>query len=220
MIQVKTLQLGNAKSNCYIVFNDKKETIIVDAGDNASQIIEFIELNKLKPLAILATHAHFDHISAVSELKKNYGIPFYIHNEDAKLLTQLNMYRHFIAKESFMEVPTIDVNLLGGENLGIGDFNINVIHTGVHTQGHCCFVIENAVFTGDILFKGRLDGTINKDKFVESYRKAINSILLLPETTKIFPGHGRSSSIAIELNSNNKLKELLKNECIYKTNCL
>lgn len=219
-MKIHTIQVGKAKSNCYIISNQKSDALIIDPGDNPSSIIEYLKLSEITPLAILSTHAHFDHVSAVTDIKRKYEIPFFLHKDEMKLLSQLNMYRHFIAKESFVEVPAVDVELFGGENLQIGDFKITVLHTGVHTLGHSCFLIENVIFTGDILYSGKLDGTINKDKFVEKYRKAINSILLLPETTNIFPGHGRSSSIAVELKTNQELKELLQYECNHKTNCL
>lgn len=219
-MKIHTIQVGKAKSNCYIISSDNGEAIIIDSGDNAMEIIDYLEKSFLKPLAIFATHAHFDHISAVSEVKKRFSIPFYIHKDETKLLSQLNMYRHFIAKESFVEVPTVDFELFGSENIGIGDFNISIIHTGVHTTGHSCFLIDNAIFTGDILYKGKLDKTINKDNVIEKYRDALNSILILKGTTNIFPGHGGSSSIAEELKSNQELKELLQHECNHKKNCL
>ena len=86
MITIKQVITGKWKENCYIVYNSNKETFIIDPGNNASDIIQFVKENDLKILAILNTHAHYDHIGGIYELKETFSVPFYLHSEDQKLL--------------------------------------------------------------------------------------------------------------------------------------
>lgn len=220
MIKVHTIQVGSAKSNCYIIYNDNSESIIIDAGDNAPQISDFLKSNQLKPIAILATHAHYDHISAVSELKLKFDVPFYMHHADAKLVSQVNMYRHFIANEPLVKIPIVDNFYKNNETLNFGNIKVKIIHTGIHTAGHCCLLINNALFTGDILYKGRIDNTINQNLVMDQYDDLLNRICKLPVMTQIYPGHGQPGNIPEVLKLNIELKELIRDECEHKTSCI
>jgi len=193
---VEILQVGQLKTNCYLFSNNN--TIIIDPGDDAEFIINRITDLKLKPVLILATHGHFDHILAATELKLAYGIPFCISKEDFPIVKRMkNTAYHFTGIKSDPP-PIVDKYLKPDEVLELG---LEVMETPGHTPGSLCFYSkkEKLIFTGDTVFAegsyGRTD-LPGGDK--DEITKSIKKILSLPSETKIYPGHGKSSTVKQE----------------------
>ena len=92
MLNIKRFKTGNWQENCYIVQNSSNDGLIIDPGENYDEIAEYINENKINVLAIINTHAHYDHIGAVSILKDALEIPFYLHSKDSRLLKSANLY--------------------------------------------------------------------------------------------------------------------------------
>lgn len=92
-LRISCFKNGVWKQNCYLVANQFNEALLIDPGSDLEGICSLISSLKVNPVAILNTHAHYDHIGAVSGLIKRYGIPFYLHAMDKKLLKQANLYR-------------------------------------------------------------------------------------------------------------------------------
>lgn len=197
-ISLDCIRVGMLETNCYLVSNDEnKEAVITDPGDSAGFIAQCIEERGVKPVAILLTHAHADHILALEEIREKYDIPVYVHEADEDML-----------KDGYKNLGNIsihltdkDVKLKGGEKLIIGGMEIQTLHTPGHTPGGCCYYFPEGgfVLAGDTMFFrswGRTDfpGGNERD-LMESIRK---KLLPLPENTLVYPGHERATDIKSE----------------------
>ena len=210
MLNIKTIKTGKWRENCYIIHNLSKSGLIIDPGENYNEIIKYINNYNINVLAIINTHAHYDHICAVSTLKETLKIPFYLHSKDNRLLKSANLYRMLFEGEQTISVPSVDFFLDNcNKPLIFNDIEIKVIETPGHTEGSVCFQIDNYLFTGDTLFKkdiGRVDlPGGNKTKLI----KSLKQLSKLPAGMELYPGHGNSTTIRYVLENNAKLKGLI-----------
>ena len=152
-IKIRSVLVSECYTNCYLCMNtETKEGFIVDPGDDELKISANVSHIEMKPVAILLTHGHFDHIGAVEKLKKRYDIPVYASEVEDRLLldNRANL-------SSMFGEPTMicaDKFLRDGENVNIAGFDIKFILTPGHTPGSGCYYIadENVLFSGDTLF--------------------------------------------------------------------
>lgn len=208
MLKVEQFILGIWKENAYILHNDEV-ALIIDPGENAPDIINKIETLGIKPLAILCTHAHFDHVGAVYELKETYKIPFYLHSKDKRLLRQANLYRKFAGDNNIYRTPSIDYFLDDMKDLKIKDFNIKVIYTPGHSKGSVSFLIDELIFSGDILFEDNIGRTDLPGGNKVSLQTTLKLLFKNYTSYKFLPGHGNAFVLANLLESNFKLKSFL-----------
>lgn len=202
-LKIITLVVGQMQENCYLVYDSKSlNTVIIDPGDDADYIERIIADNKLIPKLIIATHGHFDHIMAVMELRLAYNIPFKIHKNDEFLVKNMqSSAKHFLGITTDPP-PIIDGFLNPKSGIKIDSIQLETIETPGHTPGSCCFYLkkENILFTGDLLFA---DGGVGRTDFsysdAEKLKKSIKKVFSLPLITQILPGHGRSSTLAVEI---------------------
>ncbi len=210
-VTIYTFNSNKWNQNCYLIINEKQETLIIDPGEGTKGITSFIKNNELKPLGILNTHAHFDHIFSVKELQNRLCVNFYLHSKDLKLLKRANLYGTVFNSTELIKIPEVDFyidNLT--RPLQLGNFNIEFLHTPGHTDGSICLLIDDYLFTGDVLFKneiGRIDlpgGDNNK------MNKSLKLLAQLSPHLKIYPGHGESTMMEDELKSNSKFIAAIK----------
>lgn len=193
---IKTLPVGYLQANCYIVMNEaSKEAVILDPGGDASIIKKEIEALGANVKMILLTHAHRDHIEATEELHKLYGVKVLMHKEEEKYMDLDNYV--------YGKLPKIYEFIVDGEELEFADLNIKCIHTPGHTKGGICFLIGENLFTGDTLFNGSIGRTdfIGGD-FNEIIKNIVEKILVLPNNTVVYPGHGPSTTVIYEKTRN------------------
>lgn len=206
--------VGPLEVFCYVYYDeDSKEAVIIDPGDFDNQITSSIEKLGLNIKYILATHAHPDHILGVDKFREIYRAPFLMHKEDYKFFQKPENYITF-KLWGFPEIPKASSLFEDGELIKIGKKILKVIHTPGHSPGSVCFweEEEGILFTGDTLFVqgiGRADLPGGNYKLMmESIRKRL---LILPEETKIYPGHDYgpkpTSTIEEELKFNPFLQE-------------
>jgi glyoxylase-like metal-dependent hydrolase (beta-lactamase superfamily II) len=208
---VQVIPTGKWRENCYLLWNRDRELLIFDPGSDASDIVTFIDGNQLRPLAILNTHGHYDHVGAVKALQEKYAISFYLHERDFKLLKQANFYRGIFDGDLPVEIPVVDFPITDETlHIEIGGFEIEVIVTPGHTGGGVCFKIGNDMMTGDTLLRGKIGRADlpggNSHQLLNSLRR----ICQYDGQTTIYPGHGVKSSIAEELKSNMELIEAIQ----------
>ena len=152
-LAIRMMVLGPVQTNCYFLINeDTKEVLIVDPADRAQKIIEWINSEGLKPVAILLTHGHFDHIMGVQGVKKEYGIPIYASKDEVEVLanpqinvsTMMGAYLSMKADELFSD----------GDVLELAGMKLKVISTPGHTIGSVCFYMEEekVLISGDTLW--------------------------------------------------------------------
>ncbi len=212
VIFVEQIINGKLRENCYLVYDDKNNALIIDPGDEGEKIIGCVETKKLNVLAVLNTHAHYDHIGAINAVKVKFSVPFYLHSSEVNFLKSGKFYSRLLGgnsgREEFFETP--EVNFYLDEinfPLRLNDFCIHIIFTPGHSPGSVCFLIENNLFTGDTLFKnavGRIDlPGGNELELINSLKK----LSKLSAEIKIYPGHGKTSTLADELLTNEYFKE-------------
>jgi glyoxylase-like metal-dependent hydrolase (beta-lactamase superfamily II) len=196
-----TMQLGMVQTNCYLVWNDDtREAFVVDPADRADVIAMKLRQNQLTLKAILLTHGHFDHMMAVPELKKMFGVPVYAGEAEKPLLLDsgANLSLGWGGKAVEFEA---DYSLKDGQVIRIADFDITVIATPGHTVGGVCYYLkeEGQLFAGDTLFRrsyGRTDlETGNTVSLMKSIRE---KVLVLPPETYVYPGHDSATTIEYE----------------------
>lgn len=200
------IPLGPLGTNCFIVMNEKKECIIVDPGEEGAKLIQFIKKNGLKPLAVLLTHAHFDHIGAVDDVRDAFDIEAYIHEKEKKWLADpiLNGSQYFMMGNATKQRPAEHIISEEGA-LKIGDFVFEVFETPGHSPGSISFYLRDAgyLFSGDVLFKRSIGRTDLAGGNMDVLMKSIEQkILTLPHNTIVFPGHGEITLIEDEVDYN------------------
>lgn len=197
-MQIKTLSLGQLKTNCYILYNDKN-CIVVDPADDTNFISETIEKLDIKPIAIVATHGHFDHNLAAGELQLIYKVPYYIHKNDLFLLKEINSSVKYWLKINLQiflpeKIKYLDENT----NLKLGTEKIEIIPTPGHTPGSICLKTTNEIFTGDTLFKGDIGRYDFSYSSKEQIKASLLSLMKLPKHLIVYPGHGETTTIGNE----------------------
>ncbi len=196
---IEKLELGPFTSNCYIVGDEaNKEGIVIDPGAEANTILQKVEDLGLEVKLIVLTHSHMDHVGALKEIKEATDAEVAIHTDDAKSLQARNPLGA-VFRLSLQAPPPPDRLLKGGDSIDIGDLHFLVLHTPGHTPGGICLLGEEVVFTGDTLFNfgiGRFDMPGG------SGSQLMNSIhtklMVLPDNTVVYPGHGPNTTIGTE----------------------
>lgn len=190
------------ETNCYIVFDqESKETMVVDPAGDVDRIIEMINILQGNLKYIFLTHCHGDHIAGVKELREKMGGKVLIHRLDAEGLNNKE-----INLTEFMDgLPEIEIDadsrLDDGDLIHVGNLEFKVIHTPGHTEGGCSLYLESEklLFSGDTLSRGTWGRTdLPTSDFDEIMDSIINKLLVLPDDTIVYPGHGKSTMIENE----------------------
>lgn len=194
---IRALPNGKWKQNCYLVSDDTTGlALVIDPGSDAPFIQQQLLHHTLTPVAILNTHAHYDHIGAVAALMLHYKIPFYLNSADVKLLKQANLYKFLFDSKESVVIPEPTHELSPQEAmLQVGGFEVSVLCTPGHTKGSTCLQIGTDLFSGDTLLPngpGRTD-LPGGDKV--ALAQSVELLRRLPDATTVWPGHGRSFSL-------------------------
>ena len=194
-MQIETLKLGQLDTNCYLAWCEKTdEAIIVDPADEGGFISEkILELN-LKPVAIILTHGHFDHILGLLELKLNFPkTPIMVHEADLFLIESVRKRAQHWLKMQVNPAPKVDKLLKEGNQIKFGQEVLTILHTPGHTPGSICLYNDQVMFTGDTLFRdgaiGRTDLSYSSPKKIQQSLKKIKD---LPSSRQMYAGHGAS----------------------------
>lgn len=188
-ITVEHLVVGPVAVNCYIVTNaETQDCFIVDPGDEAKRIIA--RVGERKPAAVLLTHGHFDHIGAVDEVCSHYGIPLYVHGEDAAKLADPHGN-----VSAFFGMPLVQhtrpETLKDGQQLTVAGMEVEVIHTPGHTNGGVCFRLpdDQGILTGDTLFANGYGRTDLPDGDFGVLSQSLRRLVRLTPRMITYPGH-------------------------------
>lgn len=192
--------LGMVYTNCYFLKNKETgEILIVDPADHSEKIFHKVEEIGGKPVGILLTHGHYDHILAAKDVKEKYDLKIYACEKETQMLKEPTMNLSGYNGKACSIVPDV---LLGDLDVfEAAGFSIQMIHTPGHTPGSCCYYLkdEHVLFSGDTLFYGSVGRTDlpggSTGEIVRSLHKLVDA---LPEDTEVFPGHDASTTIGYE----------------------
>lgn len=195
-MNIARIPVGSNFENCYIVVNDTtSEGIVIDPGADSEKIIDYLESKNIKPVVILITHGHFDHVGAVVDIMDKYGIEFYINQIEEELILK-NTY-------VFGNLPKADHYLNDGDELEFAGIKLKCIHTPGHTPGGMCFLMGDILIAGDTLFQqsiGRTDFT--GGDFATLINSITEKLMVLDDAVRVLPGHGDTTTIGYERSNN------------------
>ncbi len=211
------LPVGWLACNCSVVGDPATlDAVVIDPGDEVERILAIIARHRLRVRAIVSTHAHIDHVGGLARMAEATGAPVMMHEKD------LALYRRLATQAEWLGVPIpemteVDHFLREGDTVDWGSFRASVLHTPGHTQGSICLYLPTGepaeksdrrleaprLFAGDTLFAGSIGRTdLWGGSFEEIIRSIHTSLLVLPEETLVFPGHGPATTIGEERESN------------------
>lgn len=200
-MEIKTLSLGPIGTNCYIV-SKQSQCLIFDPGAEPDVVEQYVTEKNLQPVAILLTHAHFDHIGAVDVLRKRYEIDVYLHEAERDWLEkpELNRSVLFFGEAGAIRTAKPDKLIHIGQ-WEIGPFTFETVHTPGHSPGSVSFIFheEQIVISGDTLFNqgiGRTD--LPEGDFKTLMLSIFNELYTLADDFVVYPGHGPSTTIGSE----------------------
>ena len=196
---IKTIPNGILQANTYVLIDEEtKEAAIIDSGGEFEIINDALEKHGAKLKYILNTHAHFDHVMGEKEAQEHTGLPVYVHEDDKILLENLKRQAAFFRigeAEAPENIKTFDENTV----FKLGNQEIKVIHTPGHTPGSVCFLVGDALISGDTLFYGSIGRTdFEGGSFAKISDSIQNKLFKLDENITVYPGHDAQTTIGYE----------------------
>ena len=183
----------------YLVLDpESKEAVLFDCSVPNDEVMKYVEEQGAILKMILLTHGHFDHVMGVNYFWEKHHIPTYVHENDLPLLQEINSYTHY-ASLGKMEIPKVDGTFNGNTVFKLGNHQIRILETPGHTKGCCCFLLEDILISGDTLFMGTYGRTDLPTSSEEAMRQSLKRLFReLPDSTKVYPGHGQPTTIGAE----------------------
>jgi hydroxyacylglutathione hydrolase len=204
-LRIQSWTVGPFAENPYLLAcAETGQAVFIDPGDEAPQLLRAIADAGVTVQAILLTHAHLDHVGALTELRQATGAPVYLHRDDDWLLEQAPAYWSTFGR-TLAAITPADRALADGDRVSFGRCELQVIHTPGHTPGSVCFYAadDGLLIGGDTLFAGSIGRTDLPGGDTRTLLTSIRSRLWpLPEDTVVYPGHGEPTTIGDERREN------------------
>jgi len=204
MITVNRFPFNAFQVNTYVLNDETNQCVVIDAGmqgpDEEKQIVSYIEGNQLKPVLLLNTHTHIDHILGNAFLAEKYNLPLAAHRDAEKFLTNAAAYAITFGI-TLNDVKSIDRFLDDKINLNFGNSSLEILHTPGHADGSLCFysAADGFVIVGDVLFKDSIGRTDLPTGDYGVLQKSIwEKLFTLTDETVVYPGHGPETTIGFE----------------------
>jgi hydroxyacylglutathione hydrolase len=202
-VKVLSRTVGAFRENTYLVIDDETgDAVIIDPGDEGDVIVAMIESSGATLRAVWLTHAHLDHIGAVSAVRRRFGdVAVHLHPLDRPVYDAQAFFAESYGV-AFEQPDAPDLELAHGDVMHVGNLSFDVIHVPGHSPGHVAFHGHGIVLGGDVLFAGSIGRTDLPMANPAHMQESLNKMAALPPETIVYPGHGDATSIGEELSSN------------------
>jgi hydroxyacylglutathione hydrolase len=204
MVFVKSFCFNPFQENTQIIYSPGGDAVLVDPGNNSAeelkQIEDFLIDQETKPVKIINTHCHIDHVLGVQVIREKYHIPFYIHPLEKEVLAAMKIFAPTYGIMSFDE-PAPDQFINEGDTFSIGDATWNILFVPGHSPGHVAFYQAESkkLIAGDIIFRNSIGRTDLPGGDHETLISGIKEkIFSLPDDVEIFSGHGPNTTVGYE----------------------
>ncbi len=200
---IKKLEVGPIMANCFILGCERtKESVVIDPGDDANDILMALAKLGLRVKYLVNTHGHFDHVGANKPMKEATGAILAIHPQDEPMLEELSRSASMFGL-SAENSPPADLLLNHGDQITFGDITLEVIHAPGHSRGGICLYTPGHLFSGDTLFARSIGRTDLPGGDYETLIASIKTrLLVLPDETIVYTGHGPETTLANEKRMN------------------
>jgi hydroxyacylglutathione hydrolase len=199
------LPVGPLQCNCSVIGDETThEALVIDPGDDVEEVLAIVRKHNLKVSQIVITHAHIDHVGGAMKLRAATGAPIVLNQSDYALLKMLDVQAAWIGMAAPGNVE-IDQSVGTSDTIKAGNLSAQVLHTPGHTEGSIClyFSPEKTLIAGDTLFAGSIGRTdLPGGSFEKILQSLHHQVLALPDETLVIPGHGPSTTIGEERESN------------------
>ena len=209
MIDVVRLTFNAFQENTYLVFDDTGECIIFDPGcsdaDENAELSRVISERGLRPVRLINTHCHLDHIFGNKFVAETWGLGLETHQGEEVVLERGLRSAQMYGFPDFQESPMPSVHLNEGDTVSFGNTTLEILFTPGHSPASICFYNreQNFLIAGDVLFQGSIGRTDLPGGNYDTLMKSIETRLLtLPDHVEVFPGHGPSTTIGVERKQN------------------
>ncbi|HEY2027555.1 MAG TPA: MBL fold metallo-hydrolase [Gemmatimonadaceae bacterium] len=200
-IDVRTV--GPFQENCYLVVDETtNRAVLIDPGDDATQLMEMVRASNAELDAIWLTHAHIDHIGAIAEVRRRYDVPVHLHPLDLPYYERLSARAAEMYGIEFEQPDGPHHELAEGDVLSVGNLRFTVMHVPGHAPGLVSFNGEGVSLSGDLLFAGSIGRTDLPLSNPFDMDASLERFSALPGETIVYPGHGSSTTIAEERRTN------------------
>lgn len=201
-MNILTVPVGFIGTNCYIVTDEQtKKGIIIDPGAYSDKIIDALP-QEYDFTHILITHPHYDHFNVAEEVKQHTGARIYVHENVTMVedFTQTHLFAHINGKKI-----SYDEKIKDGDIITVGSMQIKAIYTPGHSEASCCFILEDNIFCGDLLFYlnvGRTDLQTGSFEILLASLDKLKQLYDQKGDFKVYPGHGQATSLKFEIDNN------------------
>lgn len=208
MMHLRTLTLGALDTNCYVIWDDHHQAMVIDPADEAKRILALIRAEELTVCAVVLTHVHFDHMLAAEELCTTTGAPLYVGGGDWDALS--DPIRNLSGVFQLCPPQSLSADMVIGEGmvLNCGELAFSVLETPGHTPGCVCLLGHGVLFSGDTLFCDSIGRVDFPGGDVPAMMDSLRRLMALPADTTVYSGHGPTTTIGRELASNPYLQRL------------
>ncbi|MCL4477355.1 MAG: MBL fold metallo-hydrolase [Nitrospirae bacterium] len=203
---VRRLAVGPLEANCFLIGDeDSRKAMVIDPGDEPDRIMVGVKADNLSLEYIVCTHAHFDHVGAVPDIKSETGAKIIIHKDELEIYQGARDMAAFWGYD-IAPLPEADILVEDGDEIRLGSLSFRVLHTPGHSPGGMCLFGAGVVVTGDTLFAGAVGRTDFHGGDINKLKESFQRLLSLPPETEVLAGHGPNSTIGRERSENFFLK--------------